>query len=743
MKKKEVKALIAEGEKLAKRINDVEFTAFKNFAEEVNNGLRPAQDLVDKISELDKNVKSIEEGFSGIANQIRGSISALGRNVSDVSRLDKAYRGLGAQVSKLENDELGIERLSRSQLETIKAKVLAGKKEAEQAAGNIRQGTAAYDALSAAQQAEVDLLNAKAGAFKETLAKLDEREKYQDRYDKALGISGALMNNLGKIGVRAFGGIGISLGSLTDLVKESNEAMDKAARDAADEAQKTGKSTDDVITRGRVMMAGLGPLAKNLGKALADPLPLLALLFKGFTEFDKQASNFQRNTGSMMNATAGLNLNLATTVQLMEQLNSLVALTSFNPIDVFTNQELADAAELALLTNMTAEDAAKLNIYSKITGTNLKDNNDQIIKSVNRFNALNKTAVAHGVVQSDIAKTSASTAVSMGLQVDRMAEANASARRLGLTLKDIEQIQKGLLEFESSIEAELEAQLLTGKQINLSRARELALTNQLDKLGDEIFTNSADIHEFGRLNYIQQESLASAMGLTRDQLAQIAIQRGLEGEMSHEALANAMNMKAEDVERLEVQQQLNQAIQKMTTAMAPFLYAMSEIVSNATVLKTIFIIIGSVLLVKMVAGIITAVGNATLLAAQLASAAAAGSILSGGALLIGGLAGLALITAAVLGVYSAVKGSAEPVQDAMIPPGKGRILKGPRGSISFDDKDTIVAGTNLGGGVFGGHRKEVLAKLDRLIAAVEKGGDVYLDGNKVGQALVLSSYATQ
>lgn len=92
-------------------------------------------------------------------------------------------------------------------------------------------------------------------------------------------------------------------------------------------------------------------------------------------------------------------------------------------------------------------------------------------------------------------------------------------------------------------------------------------------------------------------------------------------------------------------------------------------------------------------------------------------------------------------VKSAEEDVPEPAQDAMIPPGKGRILKGPRGSISFDDKDTIVAGTNLFGG--GGSSKEVLAKLDRLIAAVEKGGDVYMDGNKVGQALVLSSYATQ
>jgi hypothetical protein len=731
MNPQQIQDLLDRGENLAQRISAAEFTAFQNFAQQVSAGTQSTQDLVDKIDELEKKVYSLEKGFSGIANQIRGSLSALGRNVSDVGRLDKAYRGLSTQVSKLANDEVGIERLSKSQLKTIRARIEAGKDEAEQAAEKLKKGTAAYDALSKAQQDEVDNIIAGNSAFKETLDKLKEREDYQDNYDKALGISGALMNNLGKIGVRAFGGIGISLGSLTDLVEESNEAMHKAADEAAKEAAKSGKNTNSVITRSRVMLAGLGPLAKNLVKALADPLPLLTLLLSGFKEFDKQASNFQRSTGSMMDATAGLNLSIASTVQLMEQLNSIVALTNLNPIDLFTNQELADAAELALLTNMTAEDAAKLNIYSKITGTNLKDNNDQIVRSVNRYNALNKTAVAHGVVQSDIAKTSASTAVSMGLQVDRMVEANASARRLGLTLKDIEQIQKGLLEFESSIEAELEAQLLTGKQINLSRARELALTNQLDKLGDEIFANSADIYEFGRLNYIQQESLASAMGLTRDQLAQIAIQRGLEGEMSKEALANAMNMKAEDLERLEVQQMLTQAIQKMTTAIAPFLYSLSEIIGNAETLTAIFKVLGTVYLIKAIAGIYTFLAGIT------ASAAMAGFLTAGLAVAGGYLAYRTIMST----VDSAVEEAPKPMQDGMIPPGKGRILKGPRGSISFDDKDTIVAGTNLFGG--GGSSKEVLAKLDRLIAAVEKGGDVYMDGNKVGQALVLSSYATQ
>ena len=32
------------------------------------------------------------------------------------------------------------------------------------------------------------------------------------------------------------------------------------------------------------------------------------------------------------------------------------------------------------------------------------------------------------------------------------------------------------------------------------------------------------------------------------------------------------------------------------------------------------------------------------------------------------------------------------------------------------------------------------AKLDELIAAVKEGGDVFIDGNKAGNAMLLSSY---
>jgi hypothetical protein len=79
-----------------------------------------------------------------------------------------------------------------------------------------------------------------------------------------------------------------------------------------------------------------------------------------------------------------------------------------------------------------------------------------------------------------------------------------------------------------------------------------------------------------------------------------------------------------------------------------------------------------------------------------------------------------------------------PMNDGVIAPDGGMIVSGDKGSIQLNKDDSIIAGTNLGGG--GEGNKELLMEIKALRAAVEKGGNVYMDGNKVGQALVLSSY---
>jgi hypothetical protein len=79
-------------------------------------------------------------------------------------------------------------------------------------------------------------------------------------------------------------------------------------------------------------------------------------------------------------------------------------------------------------------------------------------------------------------------------------------------------------------------------------------------------------------------------------------------------------------------------------------------------------------------------------------------------------------------------------------------MYGPEGAISFNNKDTIVAGTNLfgnesasnsasgGGGAMVAELQRVSALLQAILS---KEGGVYIDGNKVGTTLALSNYKQQ
>ena len=55
-----------------------------------------------------------------------------------------------------------------------------------------------------------------------------------------------------------------------------------------------------------------------------------------------------------------------------------------------------------------------------------------------------------------------------------------------MELEDVASAGKSLLNFEQSIEAELQAELLTGRQLNLERARLAALTGDYVTLTEEI-----------------------------------------------------------------------------------------------------------------------------------------------------------------------------------------------------------------------------------------------------------------
>jgi hypothetical protein len=87
-----------------------------------------------------------------------------------------------------------------------------------------------------------------------------------------------------------------------------------------------------------------------------------------------------------------------------------------------------------------------------------------------------------------------------------------------MTIQQAQNASKQLLNFEESISAELEAELLTGKDINLEKARYLALQGDSAGAAQELMRNVGSLADFQKLNVIQQEALAKAVGMTTDEL---------------------------------------------------------------------------------------------------------------------------------------------------------------------------------------------------------------------------------
>ena len=87
------------------------------------------------------------------------------------------------------------------------------------------------------------------------------------------------------------------------------------------------------------------------------------------------------------------------------------------------------------------------------------------------------------------------------------------AAKLGVNMATVAGIAESLLDFESSITNEMEAEVLLGKNLNLDKARELSLAGDLEGLQKEILKNVGSEAEFNAMNVVQRQALAKSLGM--------------------------------------------------------------------------------------------------------------------------------------------------------------------------------------------------------------------------------------
>ncbi len=208
------------------------------------------------------------------------------------------------------------------------------------------------------------------------------------------------------------------------------------------------------------------------------------------------------------------------------------------------------------LSNVTANNikdigrlATRFGAASKDIVTFQKSLTDTFGVSVNQSEAIvenvGKLAEAEGVaagkVIADIAANTEKFAEFAKGGADGFANAAIEAAKIGSNLSAVLGAADKLLDFETSLTNEFEAQVITGKSFNLERARQLALQGEIGQLSQELASQVGSLGDIQAMNVIERRSIASAIGVSADDLMKIARGEAVQAEETVQDLQKKTN----------------------------------------------------------------------------------------------------------------------------------------------------------------------------------------------------------
>lgn len=585
------------------------------------------------VKALRQEFRETSSDLDYISKSFRDSVNELSRQNTYLTSARKSISGI-ADISKQVVDyRRGEKDLSEKQLKNLQNQARVKFEELKLA---IRSGQLTENNLREAQAAldEQERFN----------NSLDRTIELQEQVNKEIGLLGSGLEGAGKF-LEKMGFAGIAK-PISDAIQKTKEARfqyklnQDAISDIGEEMATLNRRnlTDAQIRAGfggkelKTLLAQRDSLEaqnkeldkqtnkyKNIVLSIKEQFTLtnmtdalLGKVVKSFFDLDEAQTKFRNLTGGQIPIMDQFNGRLITSIDYIKTVSSLTEQLGINAAAVFSPDTLAAASEMVKAMGMTQEQANKAAIMSQATGVSIDDMNKSLKEGNKQYNQQNKSALAQGAVMREVYNTSTAIAASMGNNVDRIGDAVRRAKDLGLTLQEVEGIASSLLDIESSIASEFEYEVISGKQLNLEAARYYALTNQTEKLTKEIADNQSIIQSFASGNRIEQEAAAKALGLSRDQLAEMYMADLRKKNLTDAQIAQAMAMDEMDIKRLSTQEAINTSIAKMTELLAGPLQLLTSMVDNAGIL---YGIMGAI-------GIITAVSFTKALGSALVSMAA-------------------------------------------------------------------------------------------------------------------------
>jgi hypothetical protein len=505
---------------------------------------------------------------------------------------------------------------------------------------------------------------------------------------------------------------------------------------------------------------------------------IFALIIDGALQFNKasvatgkalgysseKANNLQSDFNSIARSTTDVNISSKSLNEAFGQLAQSTGLVYEYSEDTLKTQIL-----LTKVVGLQADEAAQIQRYSALTNTSSSQVYNSFIKGLVAQRNQSRVGINFKETLAESVKISGRLAANLGYNPERIAKAVVQAKAFGMTLEQTSKIGDSLLDFESSIENELKAELLTGRQLNLERARAAALSGDQATLAEEISKNVGTAADFAKMNVLEQKALAEATGMTSDELSE-TLRKREEALKSGKSLAQVTEDDAKKaIERQDIQTKFNAGIEKLQSLiggilagpLGGFLDVLTESLDVITAIAGVF---GVIYAIDKSIAAIEALKYGYAVGSRAAELGKNGILIARQAILGGELTkaiGIAAayaianpIQAAIGLALAAGVGAmvASQMDDGIIGPGGETVVSGPKGSIQLNKNDSIVAGTDLFGKGKEGETaitpsidltpmisaiNEVKSAIDRLYS---KDTSVSLDGKKVGTTLTQGSY---
>jgi hypothetical protein len=512
----------------------------------------------------------------------------LGKKTNHIKEAVKSYTNLDSIAKQLQINEEITNTLSDKQLDKLKSKAALQIQELKRSAELLAKSKGIEDINGAIlgfkrnlNEEEEALLRAYQQGFKleqESLDIINKEVETREKVNKSLGFAGNSMKFLNSIA----GGLGKAL---------NIDQISKDMEDFANESIRAGKEVGRLQTLG----VGLKSAFKGFAQTVTDPTIIFTKVLGSFFEIEKQQVNFQRQTGQSISQFSDLGSSAVTAAEQMAVMGEITQQMGMDA-RILGKENIAEAAEMVNLMGMSAQEAGNLAKFATAGGHDLKNMNESTVKIVNDFNKSNKTAISQKQIISDMANVSGQLAASFAKNPGALAAAAAEARKLGLSLNEMEGIADNLLNFESSIASEIEAELLTGKQLNLEKARTAALNNDMKTLSAEIGKNEEITSAFASGNRIQQKAIAEAMGMSVEQMSKMHMQHLINNGQAEKAKQLHGETALEDLKAAEAKEKISRAITKITEKLAPLIEILADVVSNSAVIYTV---LGAVALTRV------------------------------------------------------------------------------------------------------------------------------------------------